>query len=142
MRVLFLCTHNSARSQLGEALLRHLVGDRVEVYSAGTEPTGVKPETQQILEEIGIHHEGRSKHMNEFAGQPFDYVITTCDEAQEACPVWPGAEMIHWNFPDPSAAPEGERLMAFRRVRDELTRRLRLFVDASKLNSERGMGRR
>ncbi len=130
MRVLFLCTHNSARSQLGEALLRHLAGDRVEAYSAGTEPTGVKPGTAQVLREIGIDHEGRSKHMNEFAGQQFDCVITTCDEAQEACPVWPGAKMIHWNFPDPSAAPQEKRLESFRRVRDELLQHLRTFVQS------------
>lgn len=133
MRILFLCAHNSARSQLGEALLKHLAGDRVEVHSAGTEPTGVRPETLQVLREIGIQHEGRSKHMNEFAGQLFDYVITTCDEAQEACPVWPGARMIHWNLPDPSAAPEDRKVEAFRRVRDELRQRLRLFVQTHKL---------
>lgn len=133
MRILFLCTHNSARSQLGEALLRQLAGNRAEVYSAGTEPTGVKPETGQVLQEIGIHHEGRSKHVHEFAGQQFDYVITTCDEAQEACPVWPGAQMIHWNFPDPSAAPDDQKLEVFRRVRNELLQGLRLFVQAHKL---------
>jgi len=80
--------------------------------------------------------------MNEFAGHQFDYVITTCDEAQEACPVWPGAEMIHWNFPHPSAAPEGERLKVFRHVRDELMRRLRLFVDSHNLASGGGVGKR
>lgn len=136
MRILFLCTHNSARSQLGEALLRHLAGNRVEVYSAGTEPTGVKPETGRVLQEIGLHHEGRSKHMDEFAGQHFDYVITTCDEAREACPVWPGAQVIHWNLPDPSAAPEDRKLEAFRRVRDALMRRLRPFVDSHNLTPE------
>jgi arsenate reductase len=129
MRVLFLCTHNSARSQLGEALLRHLAGSRIDVYSAGTEPTTVRPETRQVLAEMGIRHEGRSKHLDEFAGQEFDHVITTCDEAQEACPVWPGANMIHWNFPDPSASPPDERMEAFRAVRDELLQRLQRFVN-------------
>lgn len=133
MRVLFLCVHNSARSQMAEALLRHLARDRVEVHSAGAEPTAVRPETLQVLAEVGIHHDGRAKPVGEFAGQRFDLVITTCDEAREACPVWPGAEMIHWNLPDPSAVAEAERLAAFRRTRDELLQRLRLLVAARAL---------
>jgi protein-tyrosine-phosphatase len=133
MRVLFLCVHNSARSQMAEALLRDLTHGQVDVCSAGTEPRGVHPLAVRVLEESGVPHAGRSKHLEEFRGQAFDFVITTCDEAQEACPQWPGAQMIHWKFPDPAAAPPDQQLAAFQRTRNELRQRIRLFVQANSL---------
>jgi arsenate reductase len=122
-RVLVLCTGNSARSQLAEGLLRARAGDRFDVYSAGSQPTGrVLPGAIQVLAEIGIDISGaRSKSMMEFIGQPFDYVLTVCDRAAEACPVFPGpAERHHRDFTDPAKYPEDEQLAVFRRVRDEI----------------------
>jgi arsenate reductase len=123
-RVLFLCTHNSARSQMAEGLLRHLAGDRFEVYSAGTEATFVRPQAIEAMSEIGIGISGqKSKTLDEYLGQPFDYVITVCDNANEACPVFPGAKRrLHWSFEDPAAAvgSEEERLRVFRSVRDDI----------------------
>ncbi|HZO55124.1 MAG TPA: arsenate reductase ArsC [Bryobacteraceae bacterium] len=127
-RILILCTGNSARSQMAEGLLRDLAGGRVEVFSAGTKPTGVRPEAIEAMSELGIDISShRSKHVDEFAGQPFDTVITVCDNAREACPVFPASvEMLHWSFEDP-AAVEGSyevRLAAFRRIRDQIRDRL------------------
>jgi arsenate reductase len=122
-RVLILCTGNSARSQLAEGLLRARAGDRFEVYSAGSVPTGrVLPGAIQVLAEIGIDISGaRSKNMSEFFGQPFDYVLTVCDNAAEACPVFPGpAERHHHDFTDPARYPDAEQIAVFRRVRDEI----------------------
>ena len=134
IRVLIVCTHNSARSQMAEALLRHLGGDQFEVYSAGTEPGYVQPLAIKAMAEVGIDiSQARSKHVNEFIDQTFDYVITVCDRARETCPVFPGEpQRIHWSFPDPAAVEgtEEERLRAFRRVRDELTQRLRVWITA------------
>ena len=133
-RVLILCTGNSARSQMAEGLLRDLADDRFEVASAGVSPTQVRPEAITAMREIGIdvsHH--RSKSVDEFAEQEFDYVITVCDNANEQCPMFPGnTKRIHWSFDDPAAVTgdELERLTEFRRVRDEILHRLRLFVDA------------
>ena len=128
-RVLILCTGNSARSQMAEGLLRALGGDRVEVFSAGTKPGTVRPEAIAVMSEIGIDLSGhRSKHVREFDGQHFDYVITVCDNANESCPIFPGnTERIHWSFPDPAAieGTEIERLAAFRRVRDALAEKFR-----------------
>src|SRR2546423_9035267 len=109
-RVLILCTGNSARSQMAEALLRRDAGDRFEVFSAGVKPSRVHPEASAAMAEIGIDLSGhRSKHVDEFAGEKFDYVLTVCDNAREACPVLPGgAVMIHQNFPDPAAASGSE----------------------------------
>jgi arsenate reductase (thioredoxin) len=122
--VLFLCTHNSARSQMAEGLLRHLAGDSFEVYSAGTEATFVRPQAIKVMEEIGIDISGQeSKTLEGYLGQPFDYVITVCDTANEACPVFPGAKQrLHWSFEDPAAAvgSEQERLRVFRSVRDNI----------------------
>jgi arsenate reductase (thioredoxin) len=126
-RVLFLCTHNSARSQMAEGLLRYLAGDRFEVYSAGTEVTRVRPQAIVVMGEIGIDISGQeSKTLERYLGEPFDYVITVCDDANEACPVFPGAESrLHWSFRDPSQATgEEERLGVFRSVRDELRERI------------------
>ncbi|MBI1897171.1 MAG: arsenate reductase ArsC [Acidobacteria bacterium] len=122
-RVLILCTANSARSQMAEGLLRHDAGERFEVYSAGHKPARVRPEAIAVLREIGIDISGhRSKSVEEFAGRHFDAVLTVCDSAREACPVFPGARVIHRDFEDPAAVQgsEEERLAAFRRVRDDL----------------------
>ena len=128
-RVLFLCTHNSARSQMAEGLLRHLAGDRFEVYSAGTEATFVRPQAIKVMSEIGVDISGQeSKTLEEYLGQPFDYVITVCDAANEACPVFPEAKRrLHWSFEDPAVAvgSEEERLGVFRSVRDDIGQHLK-----------------
>jgi arsenate reductase len=133
-RILFLCTGNSARSQMAEGLMRHLAGDAYEIHSAGTHPVGVNPLAIEAMREIGIDisHQ-RSKLLDEFLSQPFDFIITVCDRANETCPVFPGdAARIHWSFDDPAAAggSDEERLNVFRRVRHEIATRLRLFVAA------------
>jgi arsenate reductase len=128
-RVLFLCTHNSARSQMAEGLLRDMAGDRFDVRSAGTEATAVQPLAIEAMREIGIDISGHaSKTLDVFYGQRFDYVITVCDRAKESCPLFAGTgERIHWSFDDPVAATgtDAERLQAFRRVRDAIRARLR-----------------
>lgn len=133
-RVLILCTGNSARSQMAEGLLREMAGDRFEVLSAGVEPSHVRPQAIEAMREIGIDiSKHRSKSVDEFARQEFDYVITVCDNANERCPVFPGqTKRIHWSFDDPAAAKgdEAERLVVFRRVRDEIETRLREFVES------------
>jgi arsenate reductase len=127
-RVLFLCTHNSARSQTAEGMLRSLAGDHFEVYSAGTEATHVRPLAVRAMDEIGIDISGQeSKTLERYLREPFDYVITVCDDANEACPFFPGAQSrLHWSFEDPSQATgsEEERLAVFRRVRDEIRERI------------------
>lgn len=127
-RVLFLCTHNSARSQMAEGLLRHLGGDAFEVYSAGTEATRVRPLAIRAMAELGIDISAQaSKALDRYWGQPFDLVITVCDEANEACPVFLGArERRHWSFPDPSRATgtEEEQLAVYRAVRDAIRARI------------------
>jgi arsenate reductase (thioredoxin) len=132
IRVLIVCTGNSARSILGEALLRHLGGDRVEACSAGTHPGTVNPLSLRVLEEAGISTDGlRSKSVNEYLGQTFDYVITVCDDARDACPVFPGVhESMHWGFPDPAKATgtDEERLAAFRSVFTGLGQRIHQFL--------------
>lgn len=134
LRVLILCTGNSARSQMAEGLLRALAGDRMEIHSAGTKPSVVSPLAIAVMQERGIDISGqRSKGLGEFLAQPFDVVITVCDEAAETCPVFPGpARRIHWSFPDPAAAAgsEPERLATFRRVRDALEARLQEWLEA------------
>jgi arsenate reductase len=132
IRVLFVCTGNSARSIMAEALLRQHGGDRFEVFSAGTDPRGVNPLTLHVLREAGIDPSGaRSKSVDEFIGQPFDYVITVCDQARQSCPVFPGAhESTHWGYEDPAEATgtEEERLAVFRRVFTALGQRVRSFA--------------
>jgi arsenate reductase len=127
-RVLFLCTHNSSRSQMAEGLLREMAGDRFDVFSAGTEQDRVHPLAIEAMRERGIDiSEHSSKTLDAFAGQRFDYVITVCDQANESCPIFPGeAKRMHWSFDDPRAAAgsEEEQLRAFRRVRDEIEERL------------------
>ena len=127
-RVLFLCTHNSARSQMAEGLLRHLAGDRFEAHSAGTEATHVRPLAVRAMAEVGADiSDQESKTLERYLKEPFDYVVTVCDSANEACPVFYGAkERLHWSFPDPSQATgtEEERLGMFRAVRDEIRARI------------------
>lgn len=139
---MILCTGNSARSQMAEGLLRHEAGDRFEVASAGSKPSAVRPEAIQVMREIGIDISNhRSKHLDEFAGQPFDYVLTVCDNANESCPIFAGtAKRIHQSFEDPppaSAGSEQERLMVFRRVRDQLHCYLKQFARADAAKSSR-----
>jgi ArsR family transcriptional regulator, arsenate/arsenite/antimonite-responsive transcriptional repressor / arsenate reductase (thioredoxin) len=131
LRILFLCTHNSARSQLAEAIARKLGGDNVEVASAGSEPSRVHPQTIELLREMGIDpNRHRSKSMDEFVGQHFDYVITVCDRVRDSCPTFPGdPKQIHWSFPDPTKEPEGfEQRRAFDHLRRELETRLRYLL--------------
>jgi arsenate reductase (thioredoxin) len=130
-RVLILCTGNSARSQMAEGMLRHDAGDRFEVFSAGTKPGHVRPEAIAAMRELGIDISGhRSKSVEEFSGQSFDYVLTVCDNAKDSCPIFPGtAVTIHHNFEDPAAlqGSEEERITLFRRVRDEIRQYLNSF---------------
>jgi arsenate reductase len=131
-RVLFVCTHNSARSQMAEGMLREWAGDRFEAFSAGTEATSVRPEAVQVMAEIGIDISGHvSKSIDAFRDQAFEWFITVCDEAQQNCPVLPGVpNAAHWSIEDPSAATGSTeaRLEAFRQARDRLRDRLRLFI--------------
>ena len=131
--VLILCTGNSARSQMAEGLLRHIAGDRFKVQSAGVTPGSVRPEAIEAMVEIGIDiSKHRSKSVDEFIGQDFDYIITVCDNAKETCPVFPGkAVCIHKNFDDPPPASVGDydsRMIIFRRVRDEIRDWLKQFI--------------
>jgi arsenate reductase (thioredoxin) len=132
IRVLILCTGNSARSQMAEGLLSHDAGASFEVASAGVAPSHVRPEAIAVMNELGIDiSTHRSKSIDEFTGREFDYVITVCDNANEHCPVFPGnTKRIHWSFADPAAAEgdEPQRLSMFRKVRDEIRERLRGFV--------------
>ena len=127
-RVLFLCTHNSARSQMAEGLLRSLGGDRFEAHSAGTEATRVRPLAIEAMRELGIDISRQSsKTLDPYVDQRFDYVITVCDDANESCPIFPNAvHRIHWSLPDPSKATgtEEQQLGVYRMVRDELRTRI------------------
>ena len=135
LRVLFVCTHNSARSQMAEGFLREYGGDRFEVFSAGTEATAVRPEAIRAMAEVGIDISGhQSKTVDRYLGQSFAWVITVCDQAREVCPIFPGAvETAHWAFDDPSGATgdEDARMAVFRRVRDEIARRVRMLALAA-----------
>jgi arsenate reductase len=136
IRVLFVCTGNSARSQIAEALLRDFGGADFETFSAGTEPKGVNPFAVRVLDEIGIDWSGASsKSVMDFVGQPFDYVITVCDRARQTCPVFPGEHnSLHWGLDDP-AEVEGtdeQKLEAFRRTRTEVATRLRPFIELAR----------
>jgi len=130
-KVLFLCTGNSCRSQMAEGWLRHYASERAHVVSAGTKPAGLNPAAVSVMREAGVDISGqRSKHLDELANQDFLFVITVCDAAREACPVFPGAlYQLHWSFEDPAAAAgtEEERLAVFRRVRDEIREKVREF---------------
>jgi arsenate reductase len=136
IRVLFVCTGNSARSQIAEALLGDLGGSDFVAFSAGTNPAGVSPYTTLVLGEAGIDWSGaRSKSVTEFIGRPFDYVITVCDRARQTCPVFPGRhESLHWSLEDPAevVGTDAERLDAFRRTRIEVAARLQPFVESAR----------
>ena len=135
IRVLFVCTGNSARSQIAEALLTQFGGPRFEAFSAGTDPRGVNPLTVRVLDEICIDWSGaRSKPATELLGRRFDYVITVCDRARRTCPVFPGRHAsLHWYLADPAEVEgsEEERLDAFRRTRTEIMDRLRPFIETA-----------
>lgn len=132
IRVLVLCTGNSARSQMAEGLLRHNGGGRFEVHSAGVKPSAVRREAIQVMAEIGIDISAqRSKSVAEFAGKQFDYVITVCDNARDSCPIFPGSAVkIHWGLEDPAvpATSDHAQFEAFRRVRNDLRARIAAFV--------------
>jgi arsenate reductase (thioredoxin) len=132
IRVIFVCTGNSARSQMAEAILRRDGGDLFEVVSAGVDPRGVNPLTIRALDHAGIDIRGaRSKSVEEFVGQPFDYVITVCDRARESCPYFPGGrETLHWGFDDPADAEgtDAQRLAVFERVMGEIAKRIKTFI--------------
>ena len=127
-RVLFLCTGNSARSQMAEAFLRKYAGDRFEVYSAGLEPKGIHPDTRRVMAEIGVdisHHS--SKDLKQFLGQRFGYLITVCANAEKNCPIFPGVSVrMHWPFEDPAhfESSDDEKIAKFREVRDQIDARI------------------
>ena len=133
LQVLILCTGNSARSQMAEGLLRSFAGTQMDVFSAGSKPSTVNPLAIRAMAEVGIDiSQQRSKHLNEFLNQPFDYVITVCDNAAETCPIFPGkAQRIHWSFPDPAAVEgdETEKQDAFRHVRNALAKQFKTWAD-------------
>jgi arsenate reductase len=133
IRVLFVCTGNSARSIMAEALLRQHGGDRFEVHSAGTEPRGINPLTLRVLSDAGIDASwARSRSVTEYLGERFDFVITVCDQARQVCPVFPGVhESLHWGYQDPAEATgtDEERLAVFRRVFIQMSERVRQFAE-------------
>ena len=139
-RVLFLCTHNSARSQMAEGLLRHLGGDRFEAFSAGTEATCVRPLAVRTMRELGIDISSQeSKALDRYVDQAFDKVITVCDQANEACPIFFGArELLHWSFPDPSrtTGAEEQQLAIYREVRDGIRGRIERELLAAPLPAD------
>jgi len=136
MRVLFVCTGNSARSIMAEALTRKHGGDAFEVFSAGTDPRGISPLTVRALQDAGLPIDGlSSKSVQEFLGQRFDYVITVCDQARQSCPVFPGShQSLHWGYEDPAEATgtDEERLQVFRSVLTQLGLRINEFVVIAK----------
>ena len=127
-RVLFLCTHNSARSQIAEGWLRQQYGDSFEAFSAGTEATAVRPLAIRAMQEVGVDiSRQESKTLDHYVGEPWDYVITVCDQANQACPMFPGGKhRLHWSLPDPSIAmgTEEQQLAVYREVRDGIRRRI------------------
>lgn len=133
LQVLILCTANSARSQMGEGLLRYLAGEKVDVYSAGAKPSQVNPYAIRAMRERGIDISRHSSdHLEQYLDQPFDYVITVCDNAAESCPVFPGpARRIHWSFPDPAAVDGGDDsvFQSFIAVRDGLEEKFRKWLE-------------
>lgn len=135
-RVLFLCTGNSARSQIAEGFLRHLASDKFEVFSAGVEPTQINPLAIKAMSEIGIDISNqKSKSVNDFSGKEFDYVITVCDNAREACPVFPGKyKKVHWSLEDPAKTQgtEEEALPIFRKIRNQIKENILNFLNLPK----------
>jgi len=136
IRVLFVCTGNSARSIMAEALLRQHGSDGFEVHSAGTEPRGINPLTLRLLADAGIDASfARSKSVDEYLGQTFDYVVTVCDQARQSCPVFPGVhESLHWGYEDPADAEgtDEERLAVFRKVFIQIGERVRQFATVTR----------
>jgi arsenate reductase len=134
-RVLFLCTGNSCRSQMAEGFLRHMAGDRFEVYSAGVKPTQVNPLAIKVMLEVGVDiSKHRSKSAMEFIGQKFDYVITVCDNAKQTCPIFPGKyEKIHWSLEDPAetTGTEEEKLAVFMKTRDKIKENIIAFLKSN-----------
>ena len=145
IRVLFLCTHNSARSQIAEALLQHHGGLDFDVVSAGTEATRINPFAVRVLADAGIDwSHAESKTIDRFLDQRFDYVITVCDRAKESCPVFPGSEnTLHWGLDDPSevTGTDDDKLAAFRRTEMEVSARLRPFIESARRSAGRVGGR-
>jgi arsenate reductase len=142
-QVLIICTGNSARSQIAEALLRHEAGERYDVFSAGTHPAPVRPEAVAVMREISIDiSQQKSKPITEFQGKHFDFIITVCDKAREECPAFAGeTQRLHWPFEDPATftQDEKERLDAFRRLRDRVHGRIMVFLGEGTYGSkERG----
>ncbi len=133
-RVLFVCTHNAARSQMAEGIGRQFADRNISVFSAGDEPTRIDPRTVAVMKEIGINIENqRAKHVREFSGKQFDYVVTLCDQAAERCPFFPGpARRVHFSFPDPAAAMGSAEdvLRVFRKVRDQILGKIGPFLEA------------
>jgi arsenate reductase (thioredoxin) len=133
-KVLFLCTGNSARSQMSEAIVNAQLGGEWEAVSAGTQPSGyVHPKAVDALQEIGIHHQGRSKSTDEFQDVSFDLVVTVCDDAAEKCPVWLGqGKRVHLGFPDPASATgsDEEVLNVFRQVRDDISHKVVALLES------------
>ena len=132
--VLFLCTGNSCRSQLAEAIVNHDLGGRWQAFSAGTLPAGfVHPLALQVLQEIGIDHQGRSKSIQEYYGEVFDQVVTVCGDAEANCPIWLGhGKKVHIGFPDPAAfsGTEAERLQQFRAIRDRIRLKIVNYLES------------
>lgn len=139
-QVLILCTGNSCRSQLAEALVNHFLGDAWQAFSAGTQPSGyIHPLALRALEEIGIHHSGESKSVDRFRGMDFDAVITVCDDAAENCPLWLGkGKRAHIGFPDPAIAKgtEEEQMTVFRQVRDDIRERVLTYLQSYPINEK------
>jgi len=139
IKVLFLCTGNSCRSQMAEAWLRTFGGDPFEVFSAGLEPHGVNPYTIAVMDEVGYDmSDHRSKHIDDFIGKvDFDYLITVCGNADERCPVFPGmGTRLHWPFEDPAAyqGPEEQKIALFRQVREEIREKIKVWLDEDQVN--------
>ncbi|HYM37682.1 MAG TPA: arsenate reductase ArsC [Nitrospiraceae bacterium] len=135
-KVLFLCTGNSCRSQMAEGWLRHLAGDRFDVVSAGTHPVGLNPYAVEVMREIDVDISNHvSERVDPYFDQQFDYVITVCNQAQEACPIFPGAaSMLHWSFEDPAKAKGTyeQQVIVFRKIRDEIANQIRHFIAEEK----------
>lgn len=143
MKVLFLCTGNSARSQMAEAFLRKYAGDYFDVYSAGLEPKGINPYTIQVMQELGFDLSTQSsKHVREYLGKVnFSYLITVCDDAEKNCPtIFPGvSHRLHWSFEDPAAfqGSEEAKLNKFREVRDQIDRRIKMWLEELDFDSRK-----
>jgi len=132
-KILFLCTGNSCRSQMGEGFMRHMAGNKFDVFSAGVEPAQLNPYAIKVMAEAGIDISShKSKSVNEFLEQEFDYVITVCNHAKQVCPIFPGQyERIHWDIEDPAeiSGTEKEKMVFFRKIRDEIKEKCQRFLN-------------